>query len=1047
VRSLYSSPLRVYVCLALLALFGILSGMNLPISMFPNSSKPMVGIEIPLASLTPDEFAKVYGSLIEARLHSLSDKETKVESIETEYRGASARFRITFQWGAEDKKALKDVQNSIYGISGQFPKEMRDRMEIWSQSENAGFLALSFYSEKRSLDQLYDLVEPTLTPRLAQVQGTEQAVVFNPTQKEVHVELNPAAMAALQVLPKDVSSAIEMAVSAQNGGFLTVNTNNLRIQMPRQAFSIEDLRRLPVVSHTGRALHLQDVARVELMPSAQNMQSFKTSGAPSLILFATPAPGGNIKKMAEDVLAIVNTVKTGWPEDVQTRVLVDPSEFIRNSVNNVFHEVVIAAALAVLILFLFVGSLKNVATAAIEIPMSIVLAFILMRLTGININLISLGGLALSAGMNVDASVVVMENIFRHFEMHKGGALSYKQRLDIVVEAVNEVKLPVIASTVASIVVFLPLAFTSALSYAILGDLAKTVVFSHGFSAVVALILVPTIRMQLMSGGSTKTPHSPIEPMFRKLESWYVSGLAAFLARAKLQLAVYGGLILTLILLVTLVLPRLPKEIIGMPDTDWLLVMMNTQGNSVLRQMEEQSAEVEAGMLKKFGSQVSYTFTQMNGANRGMIMARLKNKKQMQDTWKQFQEHFQNTPFMQFTVVPWNPSEMPIPNPPHFQLSVLGGLPRERLEVAHQIDELIQSKKLFGRTSLKPAYDKSEELVIKPHLEQWANMMALGTNLVPLDLADISRIATKGRPVSQWVLGTKVYDVSLYYPEGTVRTPEDLAAFPIGVKNKIIPMKALADVATQEGDPPRFRRNQMDVVWVQASQNESDKSKINSSVTAATQLVRDWEKENKAKNPAVSVQVDDAQYELNDALHQLALAVALSVLLIFVTMVIQLGDLVSSLLVLIAVPLGFIGVLISLFVFRSTLSLNSALGVILLNGISVANSIILVDFFNKLVAAGKPVTEAALEAAHARLRPILMTSLCTAIGMLPIALGLGEGGRVLQPLGIAVSGGLWFSMLFTLFVVPALQVSYWRWRINRRKVRPHAVEQFAGTVH
>src|SRR6185437_4505242 len=151
--------------------------------------------------------------------------------------------------------------------------------------------------------------------------------------------------------------------------------------------------------------------------------------------------------------------------------------------------------------------------------------------------------------------------------------------------------------------------------------------------------------------------------------------------------------------------------------------------------------------------------------------------------------------------------------------------------------------------------------------------------------------------------------------------------------------------------------------------------------------------------------------------------------------VIQLGEIVSSLLVLIAIPLGFIGVILSLFIFRSTLSLNSALGVILLNGIAVANSIILVDFLNKLVRGGMPVIEAALTASRARLRPILMTSLTTAIGMLPIALGLGEGGRVLRPLGIAVSGGLWISMLFTLFVVPSLQVMYLGWRKARLESR------------
>ncbi|MGE4130260.1 MAG: efflux RND transporter permease subunit [Bdellovibrionales bacterium] len=1031
---IYSSPLRVYICLGLLALFGIFSGVGLPISMFPNSSKPTVVVNVPYSSLTPDEFAKVYGGLIENRMRSLADEAIKIEKLQTDYQSDKAQFKIVFDWGVEQKRAVKEVETSIFGLSGQFPREMRDHIQVWSWSENSGFLAVSFYSEKRGLDELYELLEPSLTPKLAQIQNADEAALWNPTQKEVSIELNPENMAALGVLPRDVARAVELATNAQNGGSLLVNTNNLRVQMPRPAIGLEDLKSIPVMASGGRAVHLRDVGHVELKTSAQNSRSFKTSGSPSLILFATPSPGGNIKVMAESILKIVEELRPSWPKDVQSRVLVDPSEFIRNSIENVFHEVILAACLAVVILFLFVGSLRNVATAAIEIPLSIVLAFILMRMNGININLISLGGLALSAGMNVDASVVVMENIFRHFEMHKG-PMDAQSRLAVVVRAVSEVRLPVIASTIASLVVFLPLAFTSDLSYAILGDLAKTVVFSHGFSAVVALILVPTIRLQLMDRDGGKSPHSPLEKQLHWLEKFYISTLGLFLRRRKVQLFTYAGLIATLAILVGVVLPRLPREIIGTPDTDWMVIALNTQGNTLIRQMEEQAAEVESNLLKKFGKDINYTFTQIRGANRATVMARLSDKGRMQSAWKEFQEYFQNTPFMKFFVIPWNPSELPIPDPPHFQASILGGTSRERLNLAHELDEALQSQKIFSRVWQEPNHEKSEEIVIRPHMDQWSPLISAGANVIPGDLADISRIATQGRSIGQWVLNNRVFDLVLHYPEGTIKTIEDLASFPLGVNNKIIPLKALAEVQIQAGEPPRHRENQQDVVLLQAKQDKGQESGVDGKVLQAQKIIKNWLAENRDRIGNMTVQFDDAQHELNGALKQLGWAIGLSILLIFVTMVIQLGDVVSSLLVLISVPLGIIGVILSLAIFGSTLSLNSALGVILLNGISVANSIILVDFFNKLMAQGRSIEEAALEAAHARLRPILMTSLTTAIGMLPVALGLGEGGRVLQPLGIAVTGGLWISMLFTLFIVPALQVNYWQWRRTRAKAR------------
>jgi multidrug efflux pump subunit AcrB len=486
-----------------------------------------------------------------------------------------------------------------------------------------------------------------------------------------------------------------------------------------------------------------------------------------------------------------------------------------------------------------------------------------------------------------------------------------------------------------------------------------------------------------------------------------------------------------LILLVVLVLPRLQREIVGTPDTDMIFLSLSTNGNTVTRQMEEQTSIEDARILRKFGDSIAYTFAKIGDPNSAWIISRLKDKSKMNEVIKAFQGEFQNSPFMNYFVFPWNPSELPIPDPPHFKVSVLGGTARERLSLAKDISDAIQGKKIYSRVWQEPAYQNAQDIVIRPNLDQWAPIFASGSSILPGDLTDISRIGTQGRVTETWVIGKRSYNVVLYYPRKTISTLEDLAAFPIGIKNKIVPLKALAQINVQEGEPPRFRKNQQDVVEVYGKLDKGQEHKMDAALKEATAVVKDWKAHNPKKLANMSVEIEDAQFELSDALKQLALAVGLSILLIFVVMVIQLGDLVSSLLVLVSIPLGFVGVLLSLYIFKSTLSLNSVLGVILLNGIAVANSIILVDFFNKLLKSGKSIRDSALDAAHARLRPILMTSLTTTIGMMPIALGLGEGGRVLQPLGIAVSGGLWISMIFTLYLVPSLQVTYWNWRKHR----------------
>lgn len=1029
---LYASPVRVYLMLGALALAGIIAGLNLPISLFPNSTKPSITVNIGYGSLTADEFLQTYGKYLESQLRAISTKTVKVEGIESTYDTSSVHYQVKFRWGVEADAALREVQSVAHGFAGRLPQESRDTLNIWTHNRNAGFFALSFFSETRDLDSLYDTIEPVLTPKVAHVEDAQEPVLWNPSEKEIRVELIPAAVASLQIFPRDVEDAVSAALSGRAGGLVPVGPATLSVSLPRQAATLEQLSSVLIPTPAGKSVHLSEIARIDYALQSMGSRVIKTNGAPSLILFAAPKPGGNVKKMSEDLLEAVKATMPSLPKDIQYRTLVDPSEFIRSAVNNVFREVGVAAMLAVFVLFLFIGSFRNVATAAIEIPLSMVLAFILMKFAQMNVNLISLGGLALAAGMNVDASVVVMENIFRHFEMSPGPH-DFQARLRIVTQAVREVMFPIIASTIASLVVFLPLTFTSDLSYAILGDLALAVVFSHGFSAVVALILVPTVRLHLMARGDIGHATSPIERWLKRIESGYGNLLSKFLEHKTWRWSTYGGVVVVLAALIALVLPRLPREIVGLPDTDWIILGASTDGNSLVRQMEMSAGEVERDLLKDFGDRIQYTFTQVNDPNAAYIMARLKNKHEMREVWKGIEARFTNTPQTRFWVAPWNPSELPIPDPPQLRIAVRGGSVRERAHVTEELNHLVQEKKIFPRVHSEPDVAMQKSVLLVPHAEQWSTLRSSGSRVSPSDLADLTRVATTGKKIGQLTIKDRSTDIVLKYPQSYVGAIEDIGAFPLGVGSKLIPLKSLAEVSVREADPPIYREDERELFLVLARENMGEERNAEKNLAKAKAAVAEWEKTRKkppAGQNAPTVTFEEPDKDVSQAISQLEVAVGLSIVLIFLTLLFQFGTLTEPLLVLVAIPLGLVGVFVSLFVFQSTLSLNSVLGVILLNGIAVANSIILVDFIKRLVGQGLLPKEAAVEAAKKRLRPILITSLTTILGMLPIALGLGEGGRVLQPLGIAVSGGLWVSMLLTLFLVPALHVASLEWRAS-----------------
>lgn len=1020
-NNVYTRPLRVYVILGTLALWGIFSGIQLPISLFPNSSQVIIAVNVSSGNLSSQQFYEAYGRELESNLQSLKVDSIAVKELKAEYRNIGANYVMTFEWGAEPDRVLSEARNVVNTQFAGASEEIRRSISVNSWSENRGFFAVSFYSPMRSLDDLYQTLEPMVSPLRSQIIDAGNFGLWNPNRKEISIKVIPEKLAQYEISTIQIQQAIQTAVIGLSGGTLRLGDKDYLIDLPKHVENFESLSQIRVSARGKPALFLKDIAKITSGASKENRQKFKTSGVESLILFASPKEGGNIKRMSDQILEQFKTLEKQWPADVQYKILVNPSEFINKSVESVVHEVFLAAFLAVVVLFLFIGSFKNVVTAAIEIPLSLLMAFILMRLAGMNLNLISLGGLALSAGMNVDASVVVLENIVRHFEMAKNKLLTYSEKVNLVISAVNEVKMPIIASTIASLVVFFPLIFTQGLTHSLLGDLAKAVIFSHGLSAIVALVLVPTIRLQLLNFGQNLEAHSPIESILKKIEAFYRRTLESFLSHRKFQFIIFGSIIVLLPLLIIFVLPRLDKEVIGKPDSDWLMVGISSPAFSSVKQLESEIETLEDSIVQNFGDEMLYTFTQIQGAHNGFIMIRMKHKEKISSMIEKAEDLYKNTPTKSYWVDYWNPSELSIPEPPQFRLEILGGDAIKRKQMAQDIQAQFLEKGIFDKVRVTPTSDQEKEIRVIPYLNSGSESEVLSK----MDLSHYLRVATDGVYAERIFHKQQELPIYLRLNSESFQSVDELKAIPVGFEGRIVPLGALAKISIEDRTPQIYNENQKSLIVITGGLNKSQLSKAAERKAEASELLKKFKASRPQNDPdqpnIVEVQPD---IELQKSLEQLKWAVAISILLVFLTMVLQLGDIVHSLLVLVAIPLGFIGVLLSLYIFRSTLSLNSGLGTILLNGIAVANSIILVDFIKKLHSDGLNPKEATLEASMARIRPILMTSLTTVLGMLPIALGFGEGGKILQPLGIAVCGGLWISMLLTLYVVPTLQYLY-----------------------
>jgi HAE1 family hydrophobic/amphiphilic exporter-1 len=874
-------------------------------------------------------------------------------------------------------------------------------------------------------------------PRLAAVRDADSPFLYNPKLSKITISLRLRDMLLLDLRGAEVRSAITNALKSYNGGQIPFGQNEIRIYFPPTVRKLEDFQNLPIVNSKGQEIRLSQVADIVVGPSEDSGRVFKTSGFTSLILWASPKPQGNIKEMSEDILSEVRAVAKELPADIQYKILVDPSEFIRSAISHVGWEVIIASSLAVLVLFLFMGNVRNVATAAIEIPLSILLAFILMYLFDVPINLISLGGFALAAGMNVDASIVVMENIFRLFE-ERGHPKDFAPRLKLIAEAVREVSIPVISSTLISLVVFAPLMMTSALTSALLGDLARAVIYSHGLCILISLFLVPVIRLFTLGSAGMESR----APLDRAIESFLVRyrGILLHLLRSKSQqLLLYGVFFFALAVACAVLLPRLPREIMAQPESDWVLMRITQSGNQNSRQMLSTADQVDSQLRADYAKEVDYTYLQVNSSSDATIMARLKSKRVTERVWKDLEKKFTDTPFTKFRVFPWNPSELEFPDPPQLELMVRGGDPEGKRQIAQELAHTLEEKKIFDRVWSEPSYRRNQTLSLTPLRSLYPKLATRNSQLEAAQLSQSLYLFDNVDSVGEFQQGGTHYPIQMQWQSDLQKDVHAISALPFKIGNAVYPLRAFFETKIEEAPAKLQTENLRSRYLIVARLNQERMGEKASQKKKALEAIEEWKANNKERSFGTEafanyqIEVLDSERDLTNTLKELGIAMLLSLVLVALILYWQFNSWAATFTVFLAIPFALLGAVLSLFIFGSTLSINAALGVILLNGIAVANSILLVDFMDLAMKQGKDPIQAALDAATLRFRPILMTSLTTILGMLPVALGLGEGGKVLQPLGVAVSGGLWISMCLTLLLVPLTYAHVLERRIARAR--------------
>jgi len=1023
-RLIFSKTTGFIVLSALLCALGVVLALRLPVMMYPQTRRPMVSVRFEHPGVSAIDFQREYADSIEPRLSALDG----VDVMETTYSSDSSSITVTFDWETKSDEAKALVESTMYSVNSGLPSDIKDNYSIrFREGENAGFIVMGVTAEGTSPEALMELLTANVEPKLQAIDDVEDYGIYGLEELQVTVTLDQRALLSYGLTISDVNAAFQAGASPQPLGTLRESGARYSVRVARDDDGLAALPRMEIKRVGDTLVSLGDVSDIVVRYTVPG-SVFMIEDKPAIQVTLTPVEGGNLNDMTRELTAVMEAAKDSGqlPSDTELTLYVDPAKYISRSISQVAQAALIGGALAVLIVFLILGEPRNTLIIAASLPVSIMLSFILMYAFGVSLNLISLGGFALAVGMIVDSTIVVMENIHR-WRRDDRRPLNSAMWKRIVMDATRQVRGPVISSTLTSVLVFLPLSFTAPLANAILGDQARTIVFSLLCSLFVSLSLVPVVAFFLFRGkGAQNVDHLSARGLAKVSEP--IVGAVVTAYQGLLRRLIYkrgvaaGFLVVTLAamaLSVAVFLPRIPKEIMSKPQSDRVVVFFRHSEydgsvdviEKLMPGLRVRIAESLAGMEYRSYANVMGRFNQ--------VLLDFEDPALVDEAIALLEREFVSEGFWYFNIQSWDPAALPLPQVYALQLSVYGPDAARKVAILDDMQRILNDSRLYGRVFARPSPAMVNELELVPREETLRGF----TGLTAASLTALARRALGGTAATTVTDGTYEVEALAEYPETELDARDKFEGLLVPWNGLFVPFKHFFDFKDSSGVSQIYSEDGELAfrLYAASSADVTDAERLRKERQAAALLA------DKLVVPAgYSYELDNPRVEIDEAVGSLFVAMAISVALIYLLLCFQFNSLWIPLVILVTIPLGFVGVVLSLYAFGSTLNLNSLLGTILLGGIVVNNAIIMIDFYLGVRKDYPDHRSAIVATAGLRFQPILITTLTTIFGMLPIAIGLGSGSSILQPLGIAVSGGLVVSTFLTLFAIPAI-LSLWRY--------------------
>lgn len=992
-------PVLALVVSILIILFGVIGFTFLGVREYPNVDPPTVTV----GTSYPGANADIIESQITEPLEESINGIAGIRTLTSSSRDGGSSITVEFQIGTDMEAAANDVRDRVSRALRSLPPDVDPPQVVKSDADSNPIFGLTIQSDKRNLLQLSELANNLFKERLQTTPGVSEIRIWGEKRYSIKLFIDPLKLAGYGLTPSDIRDAVNRENIELPSGRVEGYGTDLSVRTIGRMSTKEQFDDLIIRESAGTLIKFKDIGHAELMPENEKSLMRGKGKIPMVGLAIIPQPGSNQISIVDEIKKRVEQIKKEMPEDIIVGVSSDTTLSIRKAITEVEETILIAFSLVVLIIFLFFREWRTTIIPVIAIPISLIGSFFIMYISGFTINILTLLSIVLATGLVVDDAIVVLENIYTKIE--KG-----MTPIEAGFKGSKEIFFAILSTTITLAAVFLPIIFLQGLTGKLFREFGVVMAGAVLISAFVSLTLTPMLASHWLKHTEHHNRfYTATEPFFVGLIGFYNRSLKTFLKNrwiAFIIMAISLGLVAYL-------WPRIPGELAPLEDKGRLTISSTAPEGVSYEKMDAYMQKLVdlVDTLPENDSYMALTGSGGSGSNGGFIRITLVPPEDRQRTQQQLADYLtgvlrpltfaRSFVTQEQTIGGGRNSGLPVQ-------FVIQATSLEKLRAAIPVFmEKTQTNPVFQVVDLNLKFNKPE-MTLRIDRDR---ARTLGLTL--RDIAETLQLFFGGQRLGFFILNGKQYQIICQADRQFRDRPIDLST--VYIRNQqgvMIQLDNVVKIDYQVNLPTLFRFNRYISATVSASPAKG--YTLGQGIETMQKIA------NETLDDSFTTTLTGVSRDYAESSNTLIFAFLLALVLIYLILAAQFESFRDPLVIMLTVPLAIAGALISLILFGQTLNIFSQIGMIMLIGIVTKNGILIVEFANQKKYAGTDIKTSAIEAATQRFRPILMTSLATVLGALPIALALGAGAKSRVSMGIVIIGGLLFALVLTLFVIPAL---------------------------